>query len=455
MADSVPSLSAAGSSPQKTTGTALRKKTSARKKPAARGIPTGGDRLAAWLANPGLRSRLPDGALPADLLAVRQRNQYNASPAAPGSSYTNKQLDDLVSMLTRQKYGGAELALQQQGQALTNRATTQIPAWFQAYRDQIAGAQAAQQQAAAQQVGSLQQMATQAAGDTGGLAGAPMDAEGAARAQAAAQIRSAGVSNQAALAQNLGGIQNAFLGNLGVLSNGQQQAALLGVGQQQNDLAARIAQLAADKGDYKTTQRQQVLSDEADSALKAALTEAQTGAQKASAAATRASTAKTKVETTKTKAEQDYFKKHGYYPKTGPTEKKSPDVITSGPFAGETKQSVAKMSPKKKQQIKDDYAKQKNKDSNAADGKDEFGNTKEQRRSAQNGWNGALDYLRTYPSVSGKPTTVTVLQKAVPNLPHDIAVAAAYWASHKGTLSDDLWRQMRRLGVPVSTDRRK
>jgi hypothetical protein len=338
-------------------------------------VPTGGDRLAAWLADPGLRSRLPDSALTPDLLKMRQANAYNAAPAAPGSSYTNKQLNDLVGMLTQQKYGQAEQAL--------NTQASSVPQWFQAYRDQVAAAQAAQQQAATQQVASLQQMATQAAGDTGGLAGAPMDAEAAARAQAAAQIRGAGVSNQAALAQNLGANQNAYLTNLGLLSNGQQQAA-------QQHVADQIAQLLQDKGAFKTTQRQQILGDEADAALKNALTEAQVGSTNANAAATQASATKTKVETKKTQAEQDYFDKHGYYPSTGKPAAKTPDTITSGPFAGYTKTQVAKMPQARKDQI---IAAAK-KTSGKGGEKDPYGNTPKQRAASNDALDKALIYAR-------------------------------------------------------------
>jgi hypothetical protein len=160
------------------------------------------------------------------------------------------------------------------------------------------------------------------------------------------------------LATNLGGIQNAYMGNVGLNSFGLQRGAL-------DKLAAQQTQLALDKGDFKTTQRQSILSNEADQALKNALTSAQIGSQTANAAATTASTAKTKVETKKSKADQAYFQAHGYYPKTGPTAKKAPDVITSGAFAGYTKAQVAKMDPTAKQQKLDAYNKKTGKSAKA------------------------------------------------------------------------------------------
>jgi hypothetical protein len=186
-----------------------------------------------------------------------------------------------------------------------------------------------------------------------------MDQAGADRAQAAAAIRSAGIGNQAGAGDEPGRHpERVQLGNVGLNSFGLQRGAL-------DKLAAQQTQLALDKGDFKTTQRQSILSNEADQALKNALTSAQIGSQTANTAATTASTAKTKVTTTKTKAELDYFKQHGYYPKTGPTAKKAPDTITSGAFAGYTKTQVAKMAPDRKQQILDAYNKKPSKSAKA------------------------------------------------------------------------------------------
>jgi hypothetical protein len=200
------------------------------------------------------------------------------------------------------------------------------------------------------------------------------------------------VSNQAALATNLGTIQGDYLKNVGLNSFGLQQGAIQNVGQQQGDLAAKVAQLKLDKGDFGVSQRQQILGDEADAALKAALTNSQIGQNKAQAANTNATTAKTKTDTTKTKAELDFFKAHGYYPKTGPTAPKTPDTITSGPFAGYTKTQVAKMPQGKKDQIKRDYAKTGGK---GGAGKDANGNTPKQQMAASDSLTKALVYARS------------------------------------------------------------
>jgi hypothetical protein len=326
MTDIKPTLSAAGSSPQPTTGrdkmkiTKLTRKQKLLANPKTRAAISDADlkvlspdlyaerlrqrqaHVDSQLVNPGDRSKLPDSALTPDLLQARQTNAFNAAPAAPGSSISNAAMKQMLAAATQQKFGPQETALKQQAQ--------NVPVWFQAYRDQVAGARQQEQTGAAAQVGSLQQMAATAAGDTGQLAGAPMDAEGAARAQAAAQIRSAGIGNQAALAQNLGGNQDAFLQNQGILATGQQQGAQLAVGK-------ALAQLAADKGTFQQTQHDTILSNEADSALKNALTTAQIGSTNATAANTAATTTKTQVDTTKSKSDQAFFDKHGYYPGTG------------------------------------------------------------------------------------------------------------------------------------------
>lgn len=340
MADSIPSISAAGSSPQKTVGTKLRK-TSKSSKPKTKttkttdtphGIPTSGPRLEQWLANPGLRSKLPDSALTADQLAQRQLNQRLDAPAAPGSSYTNRQLSQLLTVLERQKFGGEQATLDQRGQA--------VPAWFGAYRKTLADAQAAERAAAAQHVASIQNMAAQAAAAPAQLQGAPQ--VNGDIANAAAAIRSAGIGNQAALAQTLAGNQDNYLTNQNLLSYGSQAGAL-------SDLANARQQLAQQRGDFRITQRQQILSDEADAALKNALTQAQVGSTNANATSATANA-------DKTQAEIDFFNKHGYWPQTGPTKKpKAEEPYSSGPFAGYTPSQVKAMSDKRKAQLKADY----------------------------------------------------------------------------------------------------
>jgi hypothetical protein len=254
------------------------------------------------------------------------------------------------------------------------------------------------------------------------------------------------VSNQAALAQNLGGIQNAFLGNLGVLSNGQQQAALLGVGQQQNDLAAQIAQLALDKGDYKTTQRQQVLSDEADSALKNALTQAQIGSQTASAAATKASASKTRAETKKTKAEQAYFDKHGYYPSTGkPSNPDAAPQAQQAAKAGYTSAQWAKMTPEQK---RDALAKAK--PAGKGTDKDQYGNTTKQREAAQDSFDKAKRLadraIKAKPDLKNDPgKLIDFLVSENVNVTY--AKAAVQAATHDGRLGPKTAKELKRRGV--------
>lgn len=344
ISDQVPAVSAAGQSPQKTVGSKIRRKTAKKKHstPAASGVPTSGARLQAWLNNPGLRSKLPDSALPAALLEQRRLNQ----PAAPGSGYTNRSLNALLDTLTRQKYGQAEQQIGQQQQM--------IPAYFKVYQEQLAGAQAQNQAANQQAVQSLQNMAAAAAGATGQLAGAPTSAEGDARAQAAAAMRSAGIGNQAALAQTLGQNQGNYLQNTVNGLGSQQAAALAQLFQKQNHLAL-------DKGDYRTTQRSQILSDESDQALKNALTSAQIGSTQANAAATvtNAKTSRQRAQESarhnkasektaandpskqKTQAELDYFKAHGYFPPTGPSKGKGTSGTSGKDAYGNTSKQQA------------------------------------------------------------------------------------------------------------------
>src|SRR6185312_5402866 len=114
--------------------------------------------LARRLKDPGLRSKLPDKYLSPAQRAQRKQNAYNNAPVTPGSSYTNRQAGVETQAATQQKYGDADLALNQQLQR-SQGVQSQIPGWYQQYRDVLNAAnqgQAAGYAAAAQQYQALQ-----------------------------------------------------------------------------------------------------------------------------------------------------------------------------------------------------------------------------------------------------------------------------------------------------------
>jgi hypothetical protein len=402
-----------GQRPQPTTGKTVIKKP---KKPAKpHGIPTEGERLAIWLANPGLRSKLPDSALTEGQLAQRKTNAFNAAPAAPGSSYTNGSLNQLLDILTRQKFGPEQQALDQRGH--------DMPLWFQAYRKQVDDARLAENAAVGQQVTSLNNFATQASGDLG-YTGDGSDPAAAQRAQAAAAVRASGITNQAAIAQQLGGIQNSFLTNTGLNSFGLQNGAMAQLGQQRQ-------QLARDRGDFRVTQRGQILSDEADSALKNALTASQIGENEAQTSATQATTAKTKADTTKTKAENAYFKKYGHYPKRGGTSAADKVAEARLKFFNEHGYFPPTGPPK----------------TGKGGDKDEFGNTPKQRQAAQDSFDKARRLAKQYkPSVKTESELVDFLVGAK-NVNIAMARAAAQAAFHEGRVGPKTKGRLKRRGV--------
>ncbi|QEC49225.1 hypothetical protein FSW04_17660 [Baekduia soli] len=382
-----------------------------------------------------MRSKLPDSALTADQLKQRKTNTYNNAPAAPGSGYTNKQIKAVVDAMAKAQFGSQQAALAQRGQSL--------PGWFQAYRDQINAARAAEQTASGQQVTSLQGMATAAQGDTGQLAGAPMDAEGAARAQAAAAVRSAGIQNQAALAQTLGANQNDYLTNMGLNSFGLQRG-------EQDKQDAAVKQLASDLGTFRTTTHDKVLSDEADNALKAALTGSQITNNVATAAGTAAKTAKTKTDTARSAADQAYFQAHGYYPSTG--KPKAADTSATASVAAKHGYSLAewqKMTPDARRTI---IAHDNKTSTSPANTKDEFGNTRRQRQAANDAFDKALRLAHRSLSsdTSGKFTKdpgLLVDFLISENVNSALARAAVQAATHDGRLGPKTTQRLKQRGV--------
>jgi hypothetical protein len=92
---------------------------------------------AKYLANPGLRSKLPDNMLTPAQRAQRQTNAFNNAPITEGSSITNKQLGVEANNAVLTQYGGERQSLtadQQRAQSL-GRDTAD---WYAAYRAELA-----------------------------------------------------------------------------------------------------------------------------------------------------------------------------------------------------------------------------------------------------------------------------------------------------------------------------
>lgn len=114
------------------------------------------------LANPGLRSKLPDSKLTPQLLKKRQANtaaKARLQPFVPGSSITVGQVARDRKANEQLKFGSVDSQYARTGQ--------QIPVWFADYQRQIAAGQAASQARYAQAQSELaaRTAASQAAAD--------------------------------------------------------------------------------------------------------------------------------------------------------------------------------------------------------------------------------------------------------------------------------------------------
>jgi hypothetical protein len=195
----------------------MAKKKTTKKKPL--GPPTSADpgRLAAWLANPGLRSKLPDALLSP---AQRQQREVARDP-----------YHKAIESLTQQKFGGAVTELQG-AQKQQDQHTANVGDWFGQYQAELAKSRDRQQ--------ALQQAATQSVADRAGSFAA-MNNQGIGQEQAAMQAdaatRGATVGAQVpVVAQQANTVREAL---------GKQSANTLATQGASNNMAAESALTAA------------------------------------------------------------------------------------------------------------------------------------------------------------------------------------------------------------------
>lgn len=285
--------------------------------------------LARVLANPGLRSKLPDKYLTAAQRSKRNVNTRLNAPLVPGSPMTMRDAARTANAQTQVKYGQAEQALgtelgHAQGYA------RDVPGWYQQYQNDLAThAQNVQNIGA----GANTALANQASGIRS-LDQATLNAQqGAANSEAAQRGATAGnlgptasdasTVRQAMLAALAGGQTGANTANstyadtiAKVVAPGQKLQAQTQAAGKVSDVRAKQTQLAGEKGAFNLSARQQIAADELKNVL---AQQALTGTQ----ATQKANIAATTARTTKTQADIDYFNKHGYYPRTGPAPKPS------------------------------------------------------------------------------------------------------------------------------------
>jgi hypothetical protein len=218
------------------------------------------------LANPGLRSKLPDNLLSPAQRQQRGQNAYNNAPVVPGSSLTNRQADTQAQTATQVQYGPQEAALK--------GIARDTPGWYDQYLGALndhtrnvqayqAGAQAALQNTQAGITGLSQQ----------GLS----DLQG--QAQASAAPRGATPADQSQMASNATAIRQALMGSFMAQQSSQGASAntyadtlanVVAPTQKFSAIAAsrgKLSDLSRQEGAFKQSQRDTIAQNESKNVL--------------------------------------------------------------------------------------------------------------------------------------------------------------------------------------------
>lgn len=269
----------------------------------------------------------------------------------PNAPLTAATLNQNVQAATQQAYGGAEQSLQGQ-QAVSQQMMRNIPSWFADYQNALATATSTTRQAyadagAAQQTAAASSSvldASQRAALTGqaqqdaASRGATVDPALLAQMQQAASARRSTADAGTALTGQLGAAEVGFRANRETVGAGQELTALQQEAQRGRNLDVKAGELAKEKGAYAVTARQKLIDAEHTKLLenKAFGLNERKAVDDATAAAaeidikrgidpvTGKPIVKPKSATAlKTEADLAFFRKHGYYPPTGPPKAKA------------------------------------------------------------------------------------------------------------------------------------
>jgi hypothetical protein len=235
---------------------------------------------AKYLANPGLRSKLPDSYLSPAQRKQRALNLRLNSPITPGSTLTGRDLAREAAAATDVRFGPQERALQTQ-QAQATQQGKDVAGWYDQYLKELGTHAANTQQINSEAVGQMQRtgaglraldqtqfaqqqqaLATDAAGRGATPANLGPDASNASLVR---QAMLAGFSNQQALT---GGASNRYADTVAhVVGPGQKLQARAQSARGVRDVADKLTGLAADKGAYNQEYRANRLTSEASYAL--------------------------------------------------------------------------------------------------------------------------------------------------------------------------------------------
>lgn len=350
-------------------------------------------------------------------------------------------LKDAVDSAVRLKYQPAERQYNQQV-ADSTQMDTNIDAWYQDYLNTLSGVQKQSQDFYGAVAGQQQPVPTAVPGDEASMAAA----------------------NRATLANSVTKVIAGQGANMNALYGGQMaDSKLAKIGYHQDEdkerktIKQQLADLALEKGDYANSYRQDLL----DKAHQSQLEDAAFNLDKDKLAVSA-----------------------GYDPYTGKPIPQTPDVVTSGPFAGYSKDEIAGMSAGEKARLK---KKSKSPDSTITSGAfagytqgdlrkmtpkqksalvNEFKRTggkktskdkSDKYRANDNAWTTGLAALREDHSLTMNDLIAPPGAAGGYGIPADIAEALIYWANPKhpkkgGHLTPELKRRLKKLHVHFRDD---
>jgi hypothetical protein len=316
---------------------------------------------AKYLANPGLRAKLPPSMLTPAQRKVRETNAYNSAPITEGSAVTNKQLATEADNAATVQFGG----LRQQYTADQNRAQSlgrDQNDWYNAYRAELAQHATntrAIGDAAVAQIGQLGQGARaldqsqstaqqQAMAADAANRGATVDPATAQNASDASQVRQQMLAGFGSQQAGVGAAHSQYADTLAhVVAPTQQLQASAQAVNRVDAVGAQLAGLAQREGALKSSYSSGRIADEAKTVLSKQALGLDTAKAKQTAAVDAANIDLKRgvdpvthkkivkprtVSDQKTAADLAFFKKHGYYPSHGAP--KDPKTKTGKPTSG-------------------------------------------------------------------------------------------------------------------------
>lgn len=269
----------------------------AKKKTLAQRIASDPKLKAKYLANPGLRSKLPDSMLSPAQRAQRQSNAFNNAPVTPGSNVTNRALGVEANNAAMLQFGSERQGLQTQ-QAQAQQLGRDQNDWYAAYRNELAAHAANTQAITAAAVGQDQalqagvrpldnaQSAEQQAAmqKQAAIQGTTVDPSLTTTASNASQVRQSMLAGYGALQAGIGGANSRYADTLAtVVAPTQQLQARAQAANKVSQVGSQLTDLGRREGTYKTQYTTGRVADEqknvlAQQALGLDVTKAQTTA---------------------------------------------------------------------------------------------------------------------------------------------------------------------------------